>query len=97
MPQDLREYDDGILSTSHTISILSSIMQPTLPLQRAIKRLALTTKQGPHNFYKGNGTGALGTHTKYGTYKIDWAKVRTYQCPDLSDFAVRTHFSSAED
>jgi len=63
-------------------------MQPTQPLQRAIRRLALTTKQGPHNFYKGNCTGAMGTHTKYGGYKIDWAKVRTYVCPDLAEFNV---------
>ncbi|EGP88661.1 unnamed protein product [Zymoseptoria tritici ST99CH_1A5] len=61
-------------------------MQPTQPLQRAIRRLALTTKQGPHNYYKGNRTGAMGTHTKWGGYKIDWSKVRTYVVPDLSDF-----------
>ena len=63
-------------------------MQPTAPLQRAIRRLALTTKQGPHNFYKGHGTGAMGSHTKYGGYRIDWKKVRTYVCPDLLDFNV---------
>lgn len=61
-------------------------MQPSPVLQRAIKRLALTPKQGPHNYYKGNRTGAMGTHTKYGGYRIDWAKVRTYVCPDLVDF-----------
>ena len=63
-------------------------MQPSPILQRAIRRLALTTKQGPHNYYKGNRTGALGTHTKYGGYRINWAKVRTYVCPDLRDFSV---------
>lgn len=63
-------------------------MQPSPVLQRAIKRLALTTKQGPHNFYKGNRTGAMGSHTKYGGYRLDWKKVRTYICPDLSDFNV---------
>ncbi|KAK0305873.1 60S ribosomal protein L27, mitochondrial [Friedmanniomyces endolithicus] len=61
-------------------------MQPTPVLQRAIRRLALTTKQGPHNYYKGNRTGAMGQHTKYGGYKIDYGKVRTYVCPDLTDF-----------
>jgi len=65
-------------------------MQPTPVLQRAIRRLALTTKQGPHNFYKGNRTGAMGQHTKYGGYRIDWKKVRTYVCPDLREFSVRT-------
>lgn len=63
-------------------------MQPTQPLQRAIRRLALTTKQGPHNYYKGNRTGAMGRHTKHGGYIIDWTKVRTYVCPDLSDFEL---------
>ncbi|KAI7089678.1 hypothetical protein KC356_g2296 [Hortaea werneckii] len=63
-------------------------MQPTPILQRAIKRLALTTKQGPHNYYKGNRTGAMGSHTKYGGYRVDWKKVRTYVCPDLSDFQL---------
>jgi large subunit ribosomal protein L41 len=63
-------------------------MQPTQPLQKAIRRLALTTKQGPHNYYKGNRTGAMGTHTKWGGYKIDWTKVRTYVVPDLTDFNV---------
>ena len=58
-------------------------MQPTKPLQRALRRLALTTKQGPHNYYKGNGTGAMGWHTKYGGYRIDYKKVRTYVCPDM--------------
>jgi large subunit ribosomal protein L41 len=63
-------------------------MQPTQPLQKAIRRLALTTKQGPHNYYKGNRTGAMGSHTKWGGYKIDWSKVRTYVVPDLTDFNV---------
>ena len=64
-------------------------MHPTPALQRAIARLALTTKQGPHNYYKGNRTGAMGRHTKYGGYIIDWNKVRTYVCPDLREFNVR--------
>ncbi len=63
-------------------------MKPTLPLQRAIRRLPLTTKQGPHNYYKGNRTGSMGRHTKWGGYIIDWKKVRTYVCPDLSGFRV---------
>ncbi|KXT06943.1 hypothetical protein AC578_7100 [Pseudocercospora eumusae] len=61
-------------------------MQPSPILQKAIRRLALTTKQGPHNYYKGNRTGAMGRHTKYGGYVIDWKKVRTYVCPDLAGF-----------
>ena len=65
-------------------------MQPTAPLQRALRRLPLTTKQGPHNFYKGNRTGAMGRHTKHGGYIIEFEKVRTYVCPDLLDFNVST-------
>ncbi|KAL9531531.1 hypothetical protein SMMN14_04240 [Sphaerulina musiva] len=63
-------------------------MQPTQPLQRALRRLPLTTKQGPHNYYKGNRTGAMGRHTKHGGYIIDWNKVRTYVCPDLTGFEL---------
>ncbi len=63
-------------------------MHPTPALQRALRRLPLTTKQGPHNYYKGNRTGAMGSHTKYGGYKIDYSKVRTYLCPDLTGFNV---------
>ncbi|KAF2860083.1 hypothetical protein K470DRAFT_217719 [Piedraia hortae CBS 480.64] len=63
-------------------------MHPTQPLQKAIRRLPLTTKQGPHDYYKGNRTGSMGQHTKYGGYKIDWRKVRTYVCPDLTDFKL---------
>ncbi|WPH00354.1 hypothetical protein R9X50_00318000 [Acrodontium crateriforme] len=63
-------------------------MQPSPVLQRSIRRLALTTKQGPHNYYKGNRTGAMGEHTKWGGYKVDFNKVRTYVCPDLSDFLL---------
>lgn len=63
-------------------------MQPTQPLQRSLRRLALTTKQANKGFYKGTGTGSMGSHTKWGGYKIDWAKVRTYKVPDLEGFPV---------
>lgn len=65
---------------------------PTAPLGRALRRLALTTKQAGKGFYKGTGSGSMGSHTKYGGYRIDWAKVRTYVVPDLTDFAVRCDF-----
>lgn len=61
---------------------------PTQPLGRALRRLALTTKQANKGFYKGTGTGSMGSHTKWGGYKIDYTKVRTYKVPDLSDFPV---------
>lgn len=63
-------------------------MQPTPVLQRALRRLPLTTKQGPHNYYKGNRTGAMGRHTKWGGYVLDYTKIRSYVCPDLKDFPV---------
>ncbi|KAM0693353.1 hypothetical protein Q7P36_006607 [Cladosporium allicinum] len=61
-------------------------MHPTAPLFRSIRRLALNTKQAGKDYYKGNRTGSMGSHTKYGGYIVDPKKVRTYCCPDLSDF-----------
>ncbi|KAL1297330.1 hypothetical protein AAFC00_004877 [Neodothiora populina] len=61
---------------------------PTQPLQRALRRLALTTKSARKGFYKGTGSGAMGSHTKWGGYKIDYSKVRTYVVPDLTDFQL---------
>lgn len=68
----------------------SIAMQPTQALWKrsSLRRLALTTKQGPHNYYKGNRTGSMGQHTKYGGYIVDYKKVRTYVCPDLTGFNV---------
>lgn len=69
-------------------------MQPTTSfLARSttgIRRLKLTTKMVNGGYYKGTGSGAMGSHTKYGGYKIDWEKVRTYKCPDLSGCEVRS-------
>lgn len=64
-------------------------MQPTRVLQGLkYRKLRLTTKDVNKGFYKGNRTGSMGTHTSYGTYKIDYSKVRTYVCPDLTGFKV---------
>jgi len=63
-------------------------MQPTPILARAIKRLALTTKQAGKDYYKGTGTGSMGRHTKHGGYIVDPKKVRTYVCPDMDGFGV---------
>lgn len=52
------------------------------------RRLQLTAKIG-HHFYKGNRVGALGRHTRRGTYKIDYNRVRTYVVPkNLNDSSV---------
>jgi len=57
-------------------------MKPTQPLFKAIKRLALTTKSANKGYYKGTGTGNMGQHDKWGGFKIDWTKVRTYVVPE---------------
>ncbi|KAF2092470.1 hypothetical protein NA57DRAFT_50197 [Rhizodiscina lignyota] len=62
---------------------------PTQPLLKAIKRLQLTTKQARKGYYKGNRTGSMGTFGKFGKYKLDASKVRTYIVPDgLADFEL---------
>ncbi|KAI4104526.1 MAG: hypothetical protein LQ339_003829 [Xanthoria mediterranea] len=64
-------------------------MQPTAPLFRRLRRLALTTKQVNGGYYKGTGSGSMGRHTKHGGYVIDYKKVRTYVVPaDLKDFKL---------
>ncbi|KAI4723596.1 hypothetical protein E4T48_00149 [Aureobasidium sp. EXF-10727] len=62
---------------------------PTPSLGRALRRLALTTKQAGKDYYKGTGSGSMGRHTKYGAYRIDWSKVRTYVVPELADFQLK--------
>ncbi|KAK6520339.1 hypothetical protein TWF506_000613 [Arthrobotrys conoides] len=51
-----------------------------------IKRLKLTTKQVNGGYYKGTGTGSMGSHTKYGGYVLDPKKLRNYVVPDMTDF-----------
>lgn len=64
------------------------MVSPTQPLQRAVRRLALTTKQAGRGFYKGNRTGSMGSFVKNNRFVINPNKVRTYVVPDLSDFTV---------
>lgn len=57
-------------------------MQPTQALQvLRYRRIPITTKDVGRGFYKGNRTGSMGRHTKYGGYIIEWNKVRTYVVP----------------
>ncbi|KAK4166490.1 mitochondrial ribosomal protein L27-domain-containing protein [Cladorrhinum sp. PSN259] len=64
-------------------------MQPTRALLgMRYRKLRLTTKDVNKGFYKGTGTGAMGRHTKYGGYIIEWDRVRTYVCPDLTGFKL---------
>ncbi|KAK6522524.1 hypothetical protein TWF281_001967 [Arthrobotrys megalospora] len=53
-----------------------------------IKRLKLTTKQVNGGYYKGTGTGSMGSHTKYGGYVLDPKKLRNYVVPDMTDFKL---------
>ena len=56
----------------------------------------MTAKMG-HNYYKGNRVGALGEHTGWGSYKIDYNRVRTYVVPkNLNDSSVHPLVSLTE-
>ncbi|KAF4125565.1 large subunit ribosomal protein L41 [Geosmithia morbida] len=65
-------------------------MRPTQALSVGkYRHLKLTTKDVGRGFYKGNRTGSMGRHTKYGGYVIEWDKVRTYAVPEnLKDFKL---------
>ncbi|KAK0125579.1 hypothetical protein ONS95_000414 [Cadophora gregata] len=64
-------------------------MKPTQALAKRLQRLALTTKATNKGYYKGTGSGPMGSHTKHGGYIIDWDRVRTYVVPeDLKDFKL---------
>ncbi|ROT36289.1 hypothetical protein SODALDRAFT_335379 [Sodiomyces alkalinus F11] len=58
-------------------------MQPS-PILRVLnyRHLRLTTKDVNKGFYKGNRTGAMGRHTRFGGYQIEWNRVRTYVVPE---------------
>ncbi|KAH7312384.1 50S ribosomal protein YmL27 [Stachybotrys elegans] len=72
-------------------------MQPTRALEvLRYRTIPITVKDVGRGFYKGNRTGSMGRHTKYGGYKIEWEKVRTYVVPQgLKDFKL-TPFVSKE-
>ncbi|KAK2771558.1 50s ribosomal protein 27 [Colletotrichum kahawae] len=65
-------------------------MRPS-PILQVLKfrHMRLTTKDVNKGYYKGNRTGAMGEHNKYGGYQIHYQKVRTYVVPEgLSDFKL---------
>lgn len=81
-------------SSDEDREINDKIMKPTEVLLKRVARHALNTKQVNKGFYKGTGSGSMGSHTKYGGYKIDWDKVRTYVVPkDLKDFKVNNQLN----
>lgn len=65
-------------------------MRPTQALSVGrYRHIKITTKDVARGFYKGNRTGSMGRHTKFGGYVIEWNKVRTYVVPqNLQDFKV---------
>ncbi|GME88959.1 hypothetical protein B5S28_g4852 [[Candida] boidinii] len=59
------------------------------------KRLPLTTKQGNKNFYKGTRSSGIGKLDLFGTYKINYEKVRTFVVPqDLDSCPLKPLVSS---
>lgn len=70
-------------------------MKPTQAILKRVSRHALSTKKTNKGYYKGTGTGSMGSHTKHGGYVIDWNKVRTYVVPNnLKDFKVHLQIFS---
>lgn len=66
------------------------MFKPTQALCKKFRKLRLTTKDINKGYYKGTRTGRMGTHTKWGGYKIDYSLVRTFVVPkDLDSFPVR--------
>jgi len=72
-------------------------MRPTQALSVGkYRHLKLTTKDVGRGFYKGNRTGSMGQHTKWGGYIINWDKVRTYAVPENLDSCKLTPFVSRQ-
>jgi large subunit ribosomal protein L41 len=57
------------------------MFKPTPSLQKSLRRLPLSTKQAGKEYYKGNRVGSMGVIDKYGNFKADWSKIRTYVYP----------------
>ena len=66
------------------------MFRPTQALGKKFRKLRLTTKDINKGFYKGNRTGNMGKHDKWGGFVIQFEKVRTYAVPaGLDTFKVR--------
>ena len=63
-------------------------MHSTAALRGLYRKMRLTTKDMNKGFYRGSRTGTVGKHTKYGGFKLDFKKVRSYACPSLDGFKV---------
>lgn len=67
------------------------MFRPTQALGKKFRKLRLTTKDINKGFYKGNRTGNMGKHDKWGGFRVDYEKVRTYVVPaGLDTFKVRS-------
>jgi large subunit ribosomal protein L41 len=66
------------------------MFKPTPTLQKMARRLPLTPKRAGKDFYKGNAVGSMGTIDKFGRFKPDYDKIRTYVYPQrlLQKFQV---------
>lgn len=73
------------------------MFRPTQALGKKFRKLRLTTKDINKGFYKGNRTGNMGKHDKWGGFSVDYEKVRTYVVPaGLDTFKVRSPGSRPE-
>lgn len=64
-------------------------MRQTQVLFNMRRKIRLSTKHGPHGYYKGTRTGSQGEHTKWGGYVVNYDKVRSYVAPEsLKDCKV---------
>lgn len=92
-PRELRNLQliDDDIKTRSSYNNAAAMFKPTPSLQKMLRRLPLSTKQAGKEYYKGNRVGSLGTINKFGNFKVDWSKVRTYVVPqvDLANIDVR--------
>ncbi|KAF2110573.1 hypothetical protein BDV96DRAFT_195510 [Lophiotrema nucula] len=73
------------------------MFKPSPRLYGRLRRLPLTTKQTNKGYYKGSGTGLLGTINKKGKFKFDLDRVRTFVVPRELDTTKLTPFVSRND
>ncbi|CAN8097966.1 unnamed protein product [Discula destructiva] len=68
------------------------MFKPTQALCKRFRKLRITTKDINKGFYKGTRTGRMGTHDKWGGFKVDYSLVRTYVVPKNLDTFKLTPF-----
>ncbi len=70
-------------------------MQCARVLLGARKLVAINSKRGNKNFFKGRGAPSTGAHTSRGGYRHDAARLASYTfiAPDLTDFKLLPYVS----